>query len=364
MSELRRYLEELVKVYGIPGFEDDVREVMKRELAPLVDEVTVDGMGNVIGRKDGEPGGPKLLFSAHMDEVGLLVGFIDKDGFIKLTTGVGYIDPRILLALDVLVHTENGTIPGVIGTKAVHLLSPKEMEKPVEMKDMFVDIAAHSREQAEEWGVRIGCPVTFDATFREMRDPDIVLGRALDDRVGCAVMLEVMRRLAGEKLEATIFAVGSVQEEVGLRGAGAAAFGTDPDVAVVLDLPFPGGDTPGIEEGTVPLRMGGGVFLEVEDFVGPSPFHGVIINPHLRRFIEGLAREAGIPVQLACFSGMGTTDGATIQWSRSGVPVAVIAASGRYDHGPLVMASMKDLEMVTELTVLTARNIQKFKRPS
>ncbi|MCL5256168.1 MAG: M42 family metallopeptidase [Chloroflexi bacterium] len=363
MSELRRYIEDLVEAYGVSGFEDDVRAVMKRELEPLVDEVTVDGMGNVIGRKDGAPGGPKLMLCAHMDEVGLLVSYVDDKGFIRFNTGVGWIDPRILLALDVIIHTRKGPVPGMIGTKAVHLCSKEEMESGVDIRNMFIDIGATSREEAESWGVRIGCPISFDAKVKTLKNPDLIVTRALDNRAGCAVILEVLRRLKGTKLEATIYGVGSTQEEVGMRGAPAAAFAIEPDAAVILDMPFPGGDTPGIEERDLPLKMGAGVLLEVCDHSGRTPAYGLIANPHLRNFIEDLAIEAGIKVQFGSFAGTGTTDGATIQMSRSGVPSAVMAVSGRYDHGPLVMASMTEMEQVTDLTVRVAKSFQNFKRP-
>lgn len=360
MSNLKDILRELSEAPGIPGHEDEVRAILIRRLRSVADEVQVDGIGNLIAMKNGADKGPRVMLAAHMDEVGFLVRSIDSNGFIRLSFGVGHHDARCLLAQRVRIHSKGGKLLGYVGFKWFNMLSEEERNKAVDPKDLFVDIGAKSKEEAEGWGVRIGDPITFASGFDELRNSDIVLGKALDDRAGCAVMVDVMEKLVGRKHNATVYAVGTVQEEVGLRGAGVAASQVRPDIAIVLDFPYPGGDTPGIEPSELPLRMGNGVAFPLVDSVG---FFGLLPNSKLVEFLEDIARENKIPTQRYTFSDMGTTDGAEIQKSGSGVPTAGLAVSGRYLHTPYVMANMRDMEYVSQLVVAAIDKIHNFKWP-
>ncbi|MGB9842614.1 MAG: M42 family metallopeptidase, partial [Candidatus Bathyarchaeales archaeon] len=220
---LSENLEKLSNAYGVTGREDEVRNLLIKLLKPYVDEVTVDRLENVIAIKKGKKSSPKVMLAAHMDEIGLMVKTITKDGFLQFVK-MGGIDDRILLAQKVLVCTKKGALHGIIGSKPPHIQKEEERKKIVNYDELFIDIGAGSREDAEAKGVKIGDPVVFDVKYAKISD-DVVIGKAFDDRVGCAIMIEILKML--EKTDCTIYAVGTVQEEVGLRGAATSAFGID-----------------------------------------------------------------------------------------------------------------------------------------
>jgi len=360
VTRIKNVLEKLTECWGIPGFEDEVRDAIKEELQPICDEVFIDRMGNVIGTRKGLRDKPALMFSAHMDEVGFIIRYIDEKGFLRFSTGVGFHDPRWLIGEKVIIHTEKGDITGVIQSIPFWYLKKEEMEKVVPTEEMYIDIGASNKEEAMSWGIQIGSPVTFATGFEEMNKPNLILARALDNRCGCAVMIETMKRLAESGHEATIHAVGTVQEEVGCRGALIAAHKLYPDVAIVLDMPFPSGDTPGVKPHIIPTKMGEGVCLEILDFIKHVPTFGVITNRKLYKFVENTAKVNNIPVQPMLYEGLGTTDAATISLTREGIPVMAIAAPGRYDHASRVMVDLDDVENTVKLAYELARNIQNF----
>lgn len=343
---LAETLEKLSNACGVAGREEEVRRLMKTFLKPYVDEVREDKLGNVIGVKKGKKNSPKVMLAAHMDEIGLLVKTISKDGYLQFTK-IGGIDDRVLLAQKVIVYTEKGPLHGIIGSKPPHIQKEEERKKVLTYDELFIDVGAENEEQAKKMGVKIGDPVGFDIKFAKV-GKDIVIGKAFDDRVGCAVMVEAMKSL--EKTECTVYAVGTVQEEVGLRGATTAAFGISPDVGIALDVTV-AGDVPGVREVEAPIKLRKGPSIEVADM-------GLITHPKVLRLLIDVAEENKIPYQLE--TGLpGSTDAARISLTREGVPSGVISVPTRYIHSPASLLSLKDAEYAVKLTVATLQKIPK-----
>jgi len=344
---LAETLEKLSNATGVAGREEEVRNLMKKFLKPYVDEVKEDKLGNVIGIKRGEKNAPKVMLAAHMDEIGLLIKTISKEGFLQFAK-IGGIDDRILLAQNVIVYTEKGPIHGIIGSKPPHIQKEEERKKVPTFDELFIDIGAESQEEAKKMGVRIGDPVVFDIKFvRAWKN--IVIGKAFDDRVGCAAMIEAMKLL--EKTKCTVYAVGTVQEEVGLRGATTAAFGIYPDVGIALDVTI-AGDVPGVKEVEAPIKLRKGPSLTVADY-------GLITHPKVLRLLVDAAEENKIPYQLE--TGLpGSTDAARISLTREGVPSGVISIPTRYIHGPSALLSLEDAENAAKLTAIAIQKIPKY----
>jgi putative aminopeptidase FrvX len=340
-------LEKLSNACGVAGREEEVRSLMKSFLKPHVDEVNEDKLGNIIGIKKGKKNAPKVMLAAHMDEIGLLVKTISKEGFIQFAK-IGGIDDRILLAQNVIVYTEKGPLHGIIGSKPPHIQKEEERKRVLTYDELFIDIGAETQEQAKKMGVKIGDPVGFDIKFAKV-GKNIVIGKAFDDRVGCAVMVEAMKRL--EKTECTVYAVGTVQEEVGLRGATTAAFGIYPDVGIALDVTI-AGDVPGVKEVEAPIKLGKGPSIEIADM-------GLIAHPKVVRLLVDAAEENKIPYQLE--TGLpGSTDAARISLTREGVPSGVISIPTRYIHSPSSLLSLEDAEKTVKLAVAAVQKIPKY----
>jgi endoglucanase len=340
-------LEKLSNACGVTGREEEVRSLMKNLLKPLVDEVKEDKLGNVIGVKKGKKNAPRVMLAAHMDEIGLLVKTISKEGFIQFAK-MGGIDDRILLAQNVIVYTEKEPLHGIIGSKPPHIQKEDERKKVLSYDELFIDVGAGSQDEAKKMGVRIGNPIGFDMKFVKV-GKNIMIGKALDDRAGCAVMIEALKRL--KNTECTVHAVGTVQEEVGLRGATTAAFGIYPDVGIALDVTV-AGDVPGVREVEAPIKMGKGPSIEIADY-------GLITHPKVLRLLVDAAEENKIPYQLE--AGLpGSTDAARISLTREGVPSGVICVPTRYIHSPSSMLSLEDAENAVKLTVAAVQKIPKY----
>lgn len=338
-------LENLSNACGVAGREGEVRNLMIKLLKPHADEVFVDKLENVIAIKKGKKGKPKVMLAAHMDEVGLLVKIITKEGFLKFIK-MGGIDDRILLAQKVNVYTDKGTLHGVIGSKPPHIQKEDERKKIVTYDELFIDVGAENREDVKKMGIKVGDPVGFDAKYLKI-GKDTVMGKAFDNRAGCAVMIETLKQL--EKTDCTVYAVGTVQEEVGLRGAATAAFGIDPDVALALDVTV-AGDVPGVREFDTSVKMGKGPALTVTDA-------GLITHPKVLRWLIDTASENKIPYQLETGL-MGTTDAARISLTRQGVPSGTISVPTRYIHSPFGLISINDVENSAKLAATAVQNIQ------
>ena len=217
MEERIEFLRQITTVPGLPGYEREVKALLKGYLEPI-SEVSQDNLGSIIGAKKGRSARPRVMLAGHMDEIGFMVTSIDKDGFLRFQTLGGWWE-QVMLSQRVTVITAKGRIPGMTGSKPPHILPAEERKKMVEKKDMFVDIGASSREEALAWGVKPGDPIVPDAPFAQMRNGDLLMAKAWDDRVGCALFIDVLRALKGLDHPNTVYGVGTVQEEVGLRRA-------------------------------------------------------------------------------------------------------------------------------------------------
>lgn len=340
-------LEKLSNACGVSGREDEVKGLMKKFLKPYVDEIREDKLGNVIGIRKGKKNAPKVMLAAHMDEIGLLVKTVSKEGFLQFAK-IGGIDDRILLAQKVIVYTEKGPLHGIIGSKPPHIQKEEERKKVITYDQLFIDIGAKSQEETKKMGVKIGDPISFDVRFSKV-GKDTVVGKAFDNRIGCTVMIEVMKRL--NKNKCTVYAVGTVQEEVGLRGAATAAFGINPDVGIAIDVTV-AGDMPGVRETEAPIKIRKGPSITVAD-------RGLITHPKVLRLLVDVAEENKIPYQLE--AGLpGSTDAARILLTREGVPSGVISIPTRYIHSPTALLSIKDAENSVKLTVAAIQKVPKY----
>jgi endoglucanase len=287
------------------------------------------------------------MLAAHMDEVGLMVKTITKEGFLQFTK-MGGIDDRILPAQSVTVYTVKGQLQGIVGSKPPHIQKEEERKKVLAYDELFIDVGAENREEADKMGVKVGDPVAFDIKFHKINQ-DVVIGKAFDNRAGCTAMIETLKQL--EKTDCTICAVGTVQEEVGLRGAATAAFGIDPDVAIALDVTV-AGDVPGVREVDTTVKMGKGPTLTISD-------SGLITHPKVFRWLREVAEENKIPYQIETGL-MGTTDAARISLTRQGIPCGTVCIGTRYIHSPVSMLSLKDVENSAKLTTAAILKVQKY----
>ena len=335
MTDIAALLKTFSDAHGISGYEDDVAELLRREMEPLVDEVTLDRMGNVIGVRAGD--GPTVMVAAHMDEIGLVVQHIDDDGFLRVVPVGGWSDQTIL-GQRVLISTGDGRrIPGVVGSKPPHMMDAEDRKRIIKIKEMFVDCGASSADNAASLGIEIGSPITIDRELLRL-GPDLVTGKALDNRAGCVMMVSALKILKRKKVRATIQAVGTVQEEVGLKGARTSAYGLTPDVAIATDVTIPG-DHPGLSKNDSRMALGKGPGITILDAAG----RGVIARRPVVRWLRETADRASIPYQLEV-GNAGNTDATAISITKSGIPCTVITVATRYIHSPVEVLSLRDLE--------------------
>jgi endoglucanase len=344
---LNENLEKLSNACGVTGRENEVRELMIQLMKPYADEIVVDKLENVIAIKKGKSTAPKIMLAAHMDEVGLMVKTITKEGFLQFTK-MGGIDDRILPAQKVTVFSRKRAFPGIIGSKPPHIQKEDERKKVMAFDELFIDIGAESKEDALALGVAVGDPVGFDIKYVQL-GRDVVMGKAFDNRAGCVAMIETLKML--EKTDYTVCAVGTVQEEVGLRGAATAAFGVDPDLAIALDVTV-AGDTPGIREFDTNTKIGKGPVLSISD-------SGLITHPKVLQWLLDSAEEEKIPYQIEAGL-MGSTDAARIYLTRQGIPSGNISIATRYIHSPVSVLCLKDIENAAKLTVAAIQRISKY----
>jgi len=330
-------LKKLLEAPGISGYEKEVALIMKEELGRICDECFQDGFGNVIARKGS--GKKKLLLAAHMDEVGLLVKHITKDGYLNFIK-IGGIDDRVLVSQRVIVKGAGGDVKGIIGLKPPHLQKDEERKKPVSYEEMFIDIGCASREEAQKI-VAVADQVVFEPNSG-MLGGALCYGKAADDRVGCYVLLKAMEKI---KVDAEIFAVATVQEEVGLKGARTASFRINPDFALALDTTV-SGDTPNIQERETSLKLGAGAAITIIEAAG----RGLIVGENVRNLCINAAKNNGIKYQLDVVEG-GMTDGAMIYMNREGIPTGVLSVPSRYIHSSTSVFSMDDVNSAIELCV-------------
>lgn len=324
---MKETIKKLVEAHGPSGYEDQVRELIREEIKDLADEIRVDALGNLIARK-GEAGqdGLKVMLSAHMDEIGVMVAYIDEKGFARFTP-IGGVSPNTLIGNR--VRFANGTV----GTIHIDEGLSGWRTKSLDITKMYIDTGATGRDDAP---IKVGDVASFVRPMDEAGDR--LIAKSLDDRISCAVLIEAMRML--ETTPHAVYFVFSVQEEVGLVGARTSAYGIDPDLGIAVDVTGTG-DTP--EATPMAVALGDGPAIKVMD-------GGMLAHPAVKELMIRRAEAAQIPYQLEILRG-GTTDALVIQVARAGVPAGCLSIPTRHLHTPSEMVDLKDVQNAVKLLV-------------
>ncbi len=325
------------------GYETPLQSVVRDYASGFADEVSTDVHGNVIAVKN--PGAARrVMLAGHCDQIGLIVQHIDENGFLYVQP-IGGWDPVVLVGQRMSVWSAEGPVFGVIARKPIHLITEEERSKAPKIKDLWLDIGAADKEEAEKM-VRIGDAVTVELQYREMPNNRVV-SPAMDDKCGMWVVIEALRRADKNKLNCALYAVSTVQEEIGLRGAQTSAFGIDPHVGVAVDVTF-ATDCPSIEkkeEGDISLGK------------GPVISRGPNFNPKVVKQLIDTAEAAELPYQLAAAGKPPGTDARAIQVSRAGVATGLISIPNRYMHSPVELISLDDIDWAADLLARFAESI-------
>ncbi|RLI75428.1 M42 family peptidase [Archaeoglobales archaeon] len=339
-------IKKLSNAHGISGFEDDIKDIIKAELEKYVDEIKIDNMGNVVCIKNGN--NLKLMVAAHMDEIGFMVKFIDDKGFLRIAPIGGWFS-QIVVGQRVIVHGKK-KIYGVVGCKPPHLMKEDERKKAIEIKDMFIDVGASSKDEVLEMGIEVGNPITIDREVQVLYKSRVT-GKAFDNRAGLAMMIEAVKNT---KSDATIYAVGTVQEEVGLKGARTSAFAIEPHAAIATDVCV-AADFPGAESSYMDVKLGKGPAITIADAAG----RGLIASRNILDWLKNTAEDHKIPYQLEVAEG-GTTDATAINLTKAGIPAGVISVPARYIHSPVEVIDLEDLENGSKLIAKALETAKKY----
>lgn len=340
-------LKKVTELAGAPGFENRIRNFISKEIEGLCDEQYVDNLGNLIAVKKGNSE-KKVMVAAHMDEISFIVSHVEEEnGFLRFLP-LGGFDPKTLVAQRVIIHTENEDIMGVMGCKPIHVMSPAERKKMPEISDFYIDTGYTYKEISKK--VEIGNPITRERALIEMGD--CINSKSLDNRVSVYIVIEVLKALKGKKIPHDFYAVFSVQEEVGLRGAMTASSGIDPDFGIVLDVTL-ANDMPGALPHEKVTSLGEGTAIKVLD-------GSVISDQRMVKYLKGLAKKNKVEYQIELLPA-GGTDGAAIQrYPKGGSITGGISIPLRYLHQSIEMAHKKDVEASIKLLELSIKNLDKY----
>ena len=338
-------LKKTCEIPGAPGFEQRIRKFVLEQVTPLVDEVSVDNMGNIIALRKGRSD-KKMMVAAHLDEISFIVTHIDDDGFLRVHT-LGGFDPKTLTAQRVIVHGRKDLI-GVMGSKPIHLMKPEERTKALNVQDYFVDLGMPKKE-VEKY-VAIGDPITRERELIEIGD--CVNSKSIDNRVAVYMLIETLKELQGQQLPYDLYATFTVQEEVGLRGAINAAHRIDPDFGLAIDTTI-AFDVPAAQSHEKVTCLGKGVAIKVMD-------SGVICDYRMVAYLKKLADENGIPWQAEILTG-GTTDAYGLQrYGKHGAIVGAISIPTRHLHSVIEMANKKDIRGAIDLLKLSLLGLEEY----
>ena len=317
-----------------------MREILRREFRAAGLEISTDGMGSIIGVLRGSANGPRIMLAAHMDEVGAIVKYITPDGMIKFQVLGGMLD-QALVDQRWIILTAKGPVLGISGLKSIHVTPTDERSRVTPRDNVFLDVGVKSKPEAEALGIRPGDPIAPASSFAPLASGRYV-AKALDDRVGCVMLIEALRRLKeqGVKTPNTIYFVGTVQEEIGLRGAHTAVAAVKPDLGLSLEAGI-AADHPGGQPDSALERLGAGPVIYLAD-------SGMLVNLKLRGFLERVARENNILVQPEVTS-VGAEDSAELQRFGAGLPAANFAVATRYLHAHNSEIERSDLDQAIDL---------------
>ena len=344
---MKEMLEEMIKVPGVSGFEDDIRDYIRSKVEAIGLKAEEDNLGDLLVTLGSS--GTHIVFIAHMDELGLIVSKLEPDGSLRIRK-VGGLDDRTLVGRVVEIKTQKGIVRGVIGLKPPHLMTDREeMKKVLSWEDVRVDVGTRGRKGTEKLGIRVLDPMVFKKDITYIT-PDIICARAVDNRAGCAILLEALKELKSKKLPVKITFVWSVQEETGLKGAKVVGFTYHPDYVFAVDT-MTTNDAPMSGDTFEKVLIGGGPAMRMFD-------NAAVASPKVRKMLEEIARANKIPLQYG--TGGGSTDGAAMQ--DFGSLMMPIGIPMRYTHSPTECASISDMENATRLVVKVAEKIAKGSR--
>jgi endoglucanase len=335
-------LKEIVSTPGAPGFEDPIRDVIISQIKDYVDEYTVDRMGNLIGRIKGD--GPKVMAAAHMDEISLISTHVDSKGFIRFST-LGGFDPETLITQRVLIHGKK-TLPGVIGTKPIHIQTDSEKKTKSKLKNLFIDTGLPADDVKKI--IPNGTPITRDKNLLQMGNS--ISSKSLDNRISVYMLIEALQR--AKKANCDFYAAFTVQEEVGIRGARVAAQAIQPDIGLNLDVTL-ANDLPGVGDHEVCTKLGEGIGIKVMD-------KSVICTPTLVRYLEQLAESHSVKSQREVLTAGGTDTSAMQYLVGIGSHVTSISCPVRYIHSTAETCSVSDVKAGIQLTSLCIENIGSY----
>lgn len=343
MDRIEMMMKEFTETQGVSGFEGDVAALLARHLSPIA-AIEKDRLGSVISRLAGGSDGPRVMLAAHMDEVGFMVSHFT-GGFVRFNPLGGWWGPR-MIGLPVSIRTSRGDVPGVVASKNPFEMEEEERKGLFKAKDLFIDVGLFGKKKPDALGIRPGDPVAPLFPFTVLPG-GAYMAKAWDDRAGCAMLVEAMRALAGAKRRNAVFGVGTVQEEVGIRGAATSGHHTNPDVCLVLEVDV-AQDTPG-SAAESPGRLGEGVSICVYDAT-------LIPNTKLRDHVIAVARRNKIPYQLSAVP-FGGTDGGRVHLNARGVPTIVVGVPARHIHSAAGIVCRRDFDAAVKLVVEVVKTL-------
>lgn len=343
-----KLLRELTEAPGISGYEREVREIIRRHLQGIT-TIEQDRLGSIVCRKNGDAEQPKIMLAGHMDEIGFIVKLVTDEGFVKFSPVGGWWG-HVMLAQRVVIKTRKGDVVGLIGSKPPHILSEEERKKLQEPKDMYIDVGATSSAEVKELGVSPGDPAIPICPFTVLGTGKTYLAKALDDRVGCALLIEVIKELNRERHPNTVYGVGTVQEEVGLRGARTSSWVVEPDVGLTMEVGV-AGDVPDVKKDDAQGKLGKGPVIVIRD-------GSMIPNLRLRDLFVETAEKLKIPYQFDMLERGGTDSGA-IHLHRQGVPNLVIAVPTRHIHSHAGIIYRGDFDHAVKLVTAAVKKLDR-----
>ena len=339
------FLKELLTSPSPSGYEQPVQTVVRNFVGGFADEVRTDWHGNVIAAVN-PTGSPRIMLAGHCDQIGLMVKHIDERGFVWVDS-IGGWDIQMLIGQQMVIWGQNGAVPGVIARKPIHLLSADDRKKVPELKDLWIDIGAKDREEARQV-ISVGDPVTFALGVHKLRN-NLAAAPGMDNKVGAWVVMSALQIVATREPQAAVFAVSTVQEEIGLRGAQTSAFAIDAQVGIAVDV------THATDCPTLDVKQYGDINLGD----GPVLYRGPNVNPTVHARLVQQAGQSEIPFQIGGLSRAASNDANVMQITRGGIATGIVAIPNRYMHSPVEVVSLADLENAAKLIAAFCASVTK-----